>query len=90
MVDEIATDCVVNSAHESNLQLSTDAVSGSNQHRLLQLRESAVKHSAEATYFRERPLIECAPGQLFNPVGRTCRRINVDTGVAVSYGLSHL
>ena len=48
MIDQIATDRVVNSGVESDLQFGADAVGGSDQHRLAHIWKRAIKHAAEA------------------------------------------
>src|SRR5438067_4056026 len=54
VVDEIASDRVVNSGGERNLQFRADAVCGSNQHRLAQVWERSVEHAPEAANLGQR------------------------------------
>src|SRR6185436_2936894 len=83
MIHEIAPHGVVNSGDESNLQLCTDAIRRRNQHRMLQTRKRAVKHSPEASDLGKRSLIERASGQLLDLIGCSCRGVYVDARIAV-------
>src|ERR1700730_2569101 len=89
MIDKIASDCVVNAGEEGNLQFRPDAIRGSHQHRMLQIRESSVKHSSEASYFGKSSLVECLPGEFFDFVSRACSRVDINACVAVGDGFSH-
>src|SRR5205807_1730105 len=58
VINEIATDGVVNAGRESYLQFSANTIRGSYQHRLLHLGKRAVEHAAEAANLRQGARIE--------------------------------
>jgi hypothetical protein len=89
VIDKIATDCVVNSGGKSNFQLRANSICGRNQDGLFEIRESAIKHPTEASDFGKRSLIERASRELFDLVGCACRRVNIDTSIAVGNWLCH-
>ncbi len=83
MIDEVASDRVVHASRKRDLQLRPDSVSRSDQHRLLQTRERAIKHPAKTSDLRKRPLIERATRQLLDPIGRASGCININTRIAI-------
>ena len=58
MIDEVASDGVVNASEESNLEFCPDSVRRSHQNRMLQIREGAIKHPTETAYFGERAVVK--------------------------------
>src|SRR6267142_6889003 len=89
MVDEVASDCVVNPGKESNLKFRPHSIRGSHQHRMLQIRKSSVKHPAKASYFGKRSLVESLPREFLDFVSGACGRVDINAGVAVGDGFSH-
>ena len=83
MIDEIASDRVVYAGRKRDLQVRADAIGGRDEHRLRQVRESAVKHSTEASDFGKRSLVESSACEFFDLVSRACGGVDVHTRVAV-------
>src|SRR5678815_3154261 len=83
MINEIASDRVVYAGGECDLELRPHSISRSDQHRLLQRRKRAVKHSAKTSDLGKRAFVERAARKLFNPISGASGGININTRIAI-------
>ena len=82
VIDEITADRVVNSSSKRNLEFCAHTISRCDENRLRHVRKRTVEHSAEASDFGKRPLVESRAREFFDSISCACRGIDIDTGVA--------
>src|SRR6185369_1742886 len=70
VIDQVASDGVVRSGSESDLEFGADTVRGCDQHGLTHLWKCAIKHSAKRPDFGKRAVVESRARQFFDLFGR--------------------
>src|SRR5215210_8016681 len=89
MIHQVAADGVVDTGFKSDLQLRADAVRRSDQYRLTQSWECAVKHASEAANVGQRARIKSPTREFLDLFSGTIRRVDIDAGIGIGCRFRH-